>query len=115
MVLARGPAAAVYQFNPETTKLLCDALLAWTIALAPKMLAYMLVCGVLRAGGDTVFCMVMDFAFNLGAQVTMAAVAVLLFQLSLPYAMLMVAIGDVLKVIWCYRRFYGKKWMRIMT
>jgi putative MATE family efflux protein len=115
LVLARGPAAAVYQFNPETTKLLCDALLAWTIALAPKMLAYMLVCGVLRAGGDTVFCMVMDFAFNLGAQVTMAAVAVLLFQLSLPYAMLMVAIGDVLKVIWCYRRFYGKKWMRIMT
>ena len=49
------------------------------------------------------------------ASPVLAAVAVLLFQLSLPYAMLMVAIGDVLKVIWCYRRFYGKKWMRIMT
>ena len=79
------------------------------------MLAYMLICGVLRAGGDTVFCMIMDFSFNVGIQVTMAAVAVLVFHLSLPWAMLMVAFGDVLKVIWCYRRYYSRKWMRVMT
>lgn len=115
LILIRGPVSAIYQFNPQTTALLCDTLLVWAIALAPKMLAYMLVCGVLRAGGDTVFCMVMDFSFNVGIQVTMAAVAVLVFHLSLPWAMLMVAFGDVLKVIWCYRRYYSRKWMRVMT
>lgn len=115
LVLLRGPVAAIYQFNPATTELLTDALLAWAIALAPKMLAYMLVCGVLRAGGDTVFCMVMDFVFNLGAQVTLAAIAVFLLHLSLPWAMLMVALGDVLKVVWCYRRYYSRKWMNVIT
>lgn len=115
LILIRGPVSAIYQFNPQTTALLCDALLVWAIALAPKMLAYMLICGVLRAGGDTMFCMVMDFSFNVGIQVTMAAAAVLFFHLSLPWAMLMVALGDVLKVVWCYRRYYSRKWMRVIT
>lgn len=115
LVLIRGPVAAIYQFNAETTLLLSNALLAWAAALTPKMLAYMLVCGILRAGGDTVFCMVMDFTCNLGVQVSLAVLAVIVLNLSLPWAMLVVALGDVIKVIWCYRRFYSKKWMRVVT
>jgi putative MATE family efflux protein len=115
IILLRGPIAAIYNFAPETTDMLMKALLVYAIAMTPKMLAYMMICAIFRPGGDTLFCMYVDVAFNMGMQVPLAYISVLVFDLPLHWAMAIVAIADVLKLFICYFRYYSKKWMNVFT
>lgn len=115
IILARTPIAAIYDFSPETTEILMKALLVYAVALTPKMLAYMTICAILRAGGDTVFCMYMDVAFNVGLQIPLAYIGVLVLKWPLHWVMAFVAIADFIKVFFCYYRYYSKKWMNIFT
>ena len=115
IILARTPIAAIYDFSPETTEMLMKALLVYAVALTPKMLAYMTICAILRAGGDTVFYMYMDVAFNVGLQIPLAYIGVLVLKWPLHWVMAFVAIADFIKVFFCYYRYYSKKWMNIFT
>lgn len=115
IILARTPIVAIYDFSPETTEMLMKALLVYAVALTPKMLAYMTICAILRAGGDTVFCMYMDVAFNVGLQIPLAYIGVLVLKWPLHWVMAFVAIADFIKVFFCYYRYYSKKWMNIFT
>ena len=115
IILARTPIAAIYDFSPETTEMLMKALLVYAVALTPKMLAYMTICAILRAGGDTVFCMYMDVSFNVGLQIPLAYIGVLVLKWPLHWVMALVAVADFIKVFFCYQRYYSKKWMNIFT
>lgn len=115
IILARGPIATIYAFEAETTAMLMKALLVYAIAMTPKMLAYMMICSIFRPGGDTVFCMYVDVAFNVGMQIPLAFISVMALNLPLHLAMAAVAIADVIKIFVCYHRYYSKKWMNIFT
>lgn len=115
IIIARAPIAAIYDFSPETTAMLMKVLLVYAVALTPKMLAYMTICAILRAGGDTVFCMYMDVAFNVGLQIPLAYIGVLVLKWPLHWVVAFVAIADFVKVFFCYYRYYSKKWMNIFT
>ena len=115
IILMRAPIADIYNFTPETTDMLMKALLVYAFAMTPKMLSYMMICAIFRPGGDTMFCMYVDVACNLGLQVPLAYISVLLFDLPLHWAMAVVATADVLKIGVCYYRYFSKKWMNIFT
>lgn len=115
IISLRQPIAGIYGFSPETTDMLMKALLVYAIAMTPKMLAYMMICAIFRPGGDTIFCMYVDVAFNIGIQVPLAYISVLALNLPLHWAMAVVAIADVIKIIICYQRYFTKKWMNIFT
>ena len=115
IILARTPIALIYNFSPETTDMLMKALLVYAVAMTPKMLAYMTICAILRAGGDTVFCMYMDVSFNVGLQIPLAYIGVLLLKWPLHWVMALVAVADFIKVFFCYYRYYSKKWMNVFT
>ena len=115
IILMRAPIADIYNFTPETTDMLMKALLVYAFAMTPKMLSYMMICAIFRPGGDTMFCMYVDVACNLGLQVPLAYISVLLFDLPLHWAMAVVATADVLKIVACYYRYFSKKWMNIFT
>ena len=115
IIFMRQPIADIYDFDASTTELLMKALLVYAIALTPKMLAYMTICGILRAGGDTLFCMYMDVAFNMGLQVPLAFFGVLVLHLPLHWAIALVTVADFLKVFFCYQRYYSKKWLNVIT
>ena len=51
------PIVGIYNFDAETSHLLYISLLAMAVTITPKMLGYLPLVGILRAGGDTVFCM----------------------------------------------------------
>ena len=102
IILARTPIALIYNFSPETTDMLMKALLVYAVAMTPKMLAYMTICAILRAGGDTVFCMYMDVSFNVGLQIPLAYIGVLLLKWPLHWVMALVAVADFIKVFFCY-------------
>ncbi len=115
IIALRQPIADIYGFSAETTDMLMKALLVYALAMTPKMLAYMMICAIFRPGGDTMFCMYVDVAFNIGIQVPLAYISVLALDLPLHWAMAVVAVADVIKIIICYYRYFSKKWMNIFT
>lgn len=115
IILAREPIAAIYAFGPETTDMLMKSMLIYAIAMTPKMLAYMIVVGLLRAGGDTMYCMILEVVLNMGIQVPLAFFSVMVLHLPLNLAIAVVAISDFVKVVFCYQRYRSKKWMNVIT
>lgn len=115
MLAMSRPVANIYGFSGETHELLVSSLIAMALMITPKMLAYIYVCGVLRAGGDTVFCMYLELVCNLLVQVPMAYFAVLVLHTSLPMAMVLVTVGDLIRIVLCVPRFRSKKWINIVT
>lgn len=115
IILMRQPIADIYDFDQSTTEMLMKALLVYGIAMTPKMLDYMIICGILRAGGDTLYTMYIDVGFNMGLQVPLAFFGVLVLDLPLHWAMALVAVADFIKIGLCYQRYYSKKWMNVIT
>ncbi len=115
MILVARPVTGIYHFNGETNDLLVHSLIAMAITLTPKMLGYIFIVGTLRAGGDTLFCMKVEIICNLLVQVPLAFFSVLVLKVSLPIAMLIVAIGDVGRVIVSLPRFKNRKWINIVA
>lgn len=115
ILLMRGPVADIYGFDGYTTSMLMKALLVYGIFMTPKMLEYMMICGIFRSGGDTVICMYVDVGMNMLVQVPLAFFSVLVLHLPLHWAMAVSNILEVIKVICCYYRYYSKRWMNVVT
>ena len=115
MIFLSKPIAGVYNFSGETNRLLIITLITMAITLTPKMLGYMYSVGILRAGGDTVFCMKLELFNNLCLQVPIAYFAVLVLHTSLPVAMLMVEAANIIRIILSIARFHSRKWINIVV
>ena len=48
-------------------------------------------------------------------QVPLAYLSVLVFGLPLPVVIAVVAVSDVLKAFFCYKRYFSRKWINIFT
>ena len=115
MILVSRPVAAIYNFSGETEELLIIALITMAVTITPKMLGYIYDVGILRAGGDTVFCMKLEVVTNLCLQVPMAFFAVLVLKASLPAAMLLVEAVAVIRIAFSVVRFRSRKWINIVA
>lgn len=114
ILLLRKPIAAIYNFDEGTTEMLMLALGVFAFTLIPRMVAYAVQCGLLRAGGDTFFCMIVELSCNLGIEVILAYVSVLVFHLPLHLCIAVAALGNVIKAVVEYRRFYSRKWINVV-
>ena len=115
LIAAIWPIAGIYCFGPETTDMLIKSLLVFAAAQLPKMLVYVLICGIIRAGGDTVWCLIVEFIFNFCAQVSLAFLAVNILGLPLYLAIAVVMTSEIVKSVVCIRRVLSKKWMNVFT
>ncbi|MBQ3122996.1 MAG: MATE family efflux transporter [Firmicutes bacterium] len=111
-VIAR-PVSAFYDFDPKTIELLVQVLYVWAIITVPKMLGYVFVCGILRAGGDTMFTLYIDIGGNILLQIPLALLAVVVLELPLPFCILMVTMNDCVKLVIFIWRFFSKKWINM--
>lgn len=107
--------AGAYDFVPATISLLVDTLRVQGILIIPKMIAYIYIIGILRAGGDTFFTLIIELFSNIFVQIPMAYFAVLVLGVSLPIAMLLVGIGELIKIIACIPRVRSRKWLNTVT
>lgn len=114
ILLSIKPIGMIYNFKPETIVLLKKSLTVFAFAMVPKMLAYILQCGILRAGGDTLFCMVVELISNLGLELALAYVSVVVLGWSLPACLGLAAFGNVFKMTVMYVRYRSKKWINIV-
>lgn len=115
LIAAIWPIAGIYGFGPETADMLIKSLLVFAAAQLPKMLVYVLICGIIRAGGDTVWCLIVEFIFNFCAQVSLAFLAVNILGLPLYLAIAVVMTSEIVKSVVCIRRVLSKKWMNVFT
>ena len=115
LLIARNGIAEFYAFDAETTQLLKDTLLVWALFVTPKMLAYILICGILRAGGDTRFCMFADLAGDWLCGLPLAFLSVTLFSMTLPWAVALVSATSFLKDALCWRRYKQRGWARVLV
>ena len=115
MLAVNRTVTGFFNFDPATLDLMYETLVVMALLIGPKMLAYIYICGILRAGGDTVFCMYLELICNVLVQVPMAYFAVLVLHASLPVAMIMVAVGELVRIIACEPRFRSKKWINYVT
>lgn len=111
LIIIAKPITGFYDFNHETNALIVKTITVMAVVMAPKMIAYMYVVGILRAGGDTVFCMKLEIIFTLFLQVPMAFIGVMLLKLSLPGVIALGAIAEILKVFIVRRRFKSGVWL----
>lgn len=111
ILLLRRPVALFYDFDPQTTEVLMISMAMFGIAQVPRMVAYSVQSGILRPGGDTFFCMVVELSCNLGLEVALAFFAVLVLQLPLHLCILVAAGGNLLKAVLEYRRYLSRKWL----
>lgn len=104
----------LYNFTASTNALLIDALIAMGLMITPKMLGYIFIVGILRAGGDTMYCMVVEMICNIGFMLPMAFIAVKVLGFTLPYAICFVGMAEIVRIIACLPRFFSKKWINIV-
>ena len=115
LIALREPIVNIYDFEEETNRLIMITLLVYAIAIAPKMLAYFFICGIFRPGGDTTWCAVFDSGLNWLVQVPLAYIGVHVLHWEIWAVIALVAMGEVIKTITCYFRFFSKKWINVVT
>ena len=115
LILVRGPIAVIYNFDAETTALLLSTLFVQAIMMFPKMMSYLYICGILRSGGDTTYCMIVDTIGNVFVQVPLAFIGVLIFKWELYMVIGLLAIVDGIKGVLCHIRYKSGKWINVLT
>lgn len=111
LLLIKGPLTEIYQYDLETTTLLKTSLTVYALYITPKMMSYVNICGILRSGGDTKYCMIWDIVSIWGFSVPLAFLGVLVFKFSLPIVIAISFSDEIVKTIATLHRFFSKKWI----
>ncbi len=114
LILIRGPIAAFYGFGPSTTQLLYRVFLAFAVTSFPKSITYLITGGILRAGGDTLYGMVVDCIFYVFIQLGLAALGVFVLKVPLYWAVILAGLSDLTKLFVVYHRYHSRKWLNVL-
>jgi putative MATE family efflux protein len=99
----------------DETKAIATKCIYVTAAFIPiRQLAFVYIVGILRSGGDTRFCMFLDIGMVWFLGIPVAFFAVLVLKLPIYWAMALINIEELLKVIIARRRFLSRKWINVL-
>ncbi len=115
LYLARYPIIQFYDFKPETNQMLNYSLIVSAIYLMPKMQAYIIIIGILRSGGDTKFCMYLDFFFVWFVGVPIAFFTVLVLKWPIYFVLAAVFLEEVIKGTIVFKRVLSRVWLNNLT
>ncbi len=110
LFFSRNGVIALYDFDMETNVMLANTIIVYAIYMLPKMFTYVLFCGILRSGGDTKICMILDLLGVWVIGVPLAFFGVLVLELPLHLVVAMVFFEEWVKLIFSWMRFRSKKW-----
>ena len=112
ILLLRQPIVYIYGFYYEASNMFYSVLLVYAVFMIPRMVDYALVCAMLRAGGDTRFCLIVNSAALWLISVPFAFISAYFWQWPLYGVLAMVLLGDAVSGIICFFRFRSKKWLQ---
>jgi putative MATE family efflux protein len=111
----RNPIINFYDFKESTNYMLSMSLVVAAIYLTPKMSTYLIIVGILRSGGDTKFCMIIDMIFVWLIGVPLAFITVLVFKWPIYLVLAAVFSEEALKLFVVYKRVKTRKWLNSLV
>jgi len=111
LFILRGHIIDFFALSPTTNYYLDKALIVFCLYFTPKMFTYMFICGILRAGGDTKFCMFLDIVTIWFIGVPLSFFSVLVLKLPVHLVMAVVFSEEILKLFIVLKRYSSKKWI----
>lgn len=114
VILIRGEIADLYQFDALTTDMLLKTLFVGALFLTPKMIVYVLICGILRSGGDTKYTMLVDLSGNWLFAIPLAFFGVVVLKLPLHLAVGLSSLNEIVKAAVLWQRYCSKKWIQML-
>jgi Na+-driven multidrug efflux pump len=79
------------------------------------MSTYLIIVGILRSGGDTKFCMIIDMIFVWLIGVPLAFITVLVFKWPIYLVLAAVFSEEALKLFVVYKRVKTRKWLNSLV
>jgi putative MATE family efflux protein len=114
ILAASGPLVNVCRLDPYTSAMFSQVLAVRAFFTPPRMLVYVLVVGLLRAGGDTRFCMFVDAGSVWLIGVPLSFLGALALQWQLPAVLGLLFAGDLVSLALCLRRFRSQRWINTL-
>lgn len=105
----------LYQVSDRVARDISACLIAFSLFMPFKMYNYVNIVGVLRSGGDTKFCLLLDCAgvWLIGIPLAFLGGMVLHLPIYLVYSMVMME--EIFKFGLGWKRYHTKKWLRNLT
>lgn len=111
-VAVRWRIIGVYNITPEIAESVSRCIIMFALFMPFKMFNYVMVVGILRSGGDTKMCLLLDCSGVWLIGVPMAFLGGLFFRFPIDIVYAMVMLEEVYKAIFGYWRYRQKKWLR---
>lgn len=115
LIIIRGYIVNFYNLSEQSNRYLYYLLLVIACIMLARAMNITFQMGILKAGGDTFFSMVVDIGGIWLIGVPLAAVAAFIFKLPVYYVMAIAATEEFVKMIACYYRFFSNKWIHYLT
>lgn len=100
-----------YKVSPLVHQFASEQLLVFAISLFIVVFNMVAVIGVMRSGGDTTFCLIMDIVAVYLIGLPLAFFGGMVWKLSIAWVMILISIQDVLKFFVLVKRYQSKKWV----
>lgn len=111
-VAIRWQIIGVYNITPEIAESVSRCIIVFALFMPFKMFNYVMVVGILRSGGDTKMCLLLDCSGVWMIGVPMAFLGGLFFGFTIHIVYAMVMLEEVYKAVFGYWRYRQKKWLR---
>lgn len=111
LYFSRAGIVYFYALEPATKASLMQALAVVALFQLPKMFTYVMIVGVLRSGGDTRYCMILDLVGIWAIGVPLAFIATLVWHLPVHLVLACVFFEEILKSFVTIPRFTSKRWV----
>jgi putative MATE family efflux protein len=115
LIMVRGSIVSIFKLSPETNEYLYHLLLVMACIMLARVMNITFHSGILKAGGDTLFSMIVDMGGIWLIGVPIAAIAAFILGLPIYYVMALAAIEEFVKMIAAYIRFFSNKWINNLT
>ncbi|HRX42098.1 MAG TPA: MATE family efflux transporter, partial [Clostridia bacterium] len=107
--------AGLFGLTDETKELATKCIYVTAAFIPIRQLGFVYIVGILRSGGDTRFCMFLDIGMVWLLGIPVAFFAVLVLKLPIYWAMALINIEELLKVIIARRRFLSRQWINVLV
>ena len=112
LILLINPYIMLYKANDNVIADIKKVCIAYAILMPARTFNLIMIVGILRSGGDTLFSMIMELGSLWGVGLTLGTIGAFALKLDVLYVFLLFETEQIVKVFIGFIRYRQKKWVR---
>ena len=112
LVLVVNPYIMLYKTTDVVASNIRKVCIAYAIMMPARTFNLIMIVGILRSGGDTLFCMIMELTCLWGIGVSLGAIGAFLLNLDVLWVFVLCETEQLVKVVIGFIRYRQKKWVK---